>query len=87
LDARVRELVITDLDPARGWALVQTLVRLATDEYDVVKVALNPLETFVSVRGDAFYKQIDELATADPAFRRALDQIVPRWPASHVRRS
>ncbi|MBV8528973.1 MAG: hypothetical protein JOZ75_11710 [Candidatus Dormibacteraeota bacterium] len=85
LDARVLELVLTDLDPERGWSLVLMFLGMTEDEEDFKTVAIGPLETFVREHGDAFYDRIDERVQADEAFRRAVMMTITKWPGPHSR--
>ena len=85
LDARVLELVLTDLDPERGWHLVLTLLGMAEDKEDFTKVAIGPLETFVREHGHAFYDRIDERVQSDEAFRRAVMMTMRGWPGPYSR--
>ena len=81
LDDRVRELVLTDLDPERGWRLVLTLLRLAEDDAALTNVALGPLETFVTNHRDQFHGQIRRQAREDARFRQALSKTLTGWTA------
>jgi len=83
---RVRELTMGDLDRDRGWRLIVTLLHLAADDRDLGNVARQPLEEFIREHGDAFYDQIDQLATSDPRVQRALTMALGGWPGSHSRR-
>jgi hypothetical protein len=83
LDARVSELVQTDLDPERGWRLLLTLLRLAEDERDIAAVALGPLETFVRNHGDTMYQHIDRLAKPHTRLLAALERTTGGWPGRH----
>jgi hypothetical protein len=83
LEARVDELVQTDLDPERGWRLVNTLIRMAANEDDRWNVAAGPLAEFVRLHGDAFYEEIDEAAKTNTDFRWALTKTLAGWPGEH----
>jgi hypothetical protein len=87
LDARVSELVQTDLDPERAWNLLMALFRSASDERDVAAIALGPLDMFVRNHGDAFYARIDLLAKTDVSFLAALQKTLEGWPGRHHPRS
>lgn len=86
LDDRVLELMITGLDPERGWQLLLTLLRLAEDEGDVTQVAIRAPESFASEHHDEFLVRARDELALNPRFAEALSYTMAGWPGLDVER-
>lgn len=69
--ARVRELVQTDLDPARGWRLTKRIVQLAEDEPELRTVGRQILSPLLKWHEDLVGAELAELVRTDSRFRQA----------------
>jgi hypothetical protein len=69
---RVLELVKTDLDPPRGWKLVQSLVELAQTDDELWHVGADALSPIVERQADLVANELEHLTRTNPKYRRAL---------------
>jgi hypothetical protein len=80
LDGEVLELMLTEVDPERGWRVAMALLRAAETDQDVATIAIGPLETLLREHGARFLRRSEELAADDPTFRKALGGVYPHGP-------
>lgn len=84
LDDDVLGLMITDLDPERGWKVVLELLQIAETEEDIGSIAVALLEPLLREHGPRFVDRTDEMAGRDPRFRRALRGIYVHGPIADL---
>jgi hypothetical protein len=73
VDARILELTQSDLDPARGWRLVKTMVDLATTDDQLWRIGAHPLAPMASNHGALIEDELRKLYLSDPKWRKPLD--------------
>jgi hypothetical protein len=71
-DGWARELVMSDLDPERGWRLVLLMVESAEDDKDLSEIGDGPLYELLK-NHEEFLPRARDGASTDPRFRKALD--------------
>jgi hypothetical protein len=68
---RVLELTQSDLNPPRGWRLVQRLIRLAHDDDELWHVGHGPLATVLGNHEALVADDLERLVRTDPKYRQA----------------
>ena len=88
LDAHdeVTALMVLSDDPQPGWDLVRALVRQSENPQDIADIGIGPLEDLLRNHGPALLERTEQLARADPQFRRALHGINTREPITSMLR-
>jgi len=70
---RVLELTQTDLDPARGWRLVQKLVEFAGTDQQLWRIGEGPLATIVREHPELVREELTSFYRSDRKWRRAFE--------------
>jgi len=70
---RVLELTQTELDPARGWRLVQKLVEFAGTDEQLWRIGEGPLATIVREHPELVRKDLTSFYRSDRKWRRAFE--------------
>jgi hypothetical protein len=68
LDDDVLELMVTDLDPERGWRVIIESLRLAETESDILSIAVALLEPLLREHGARFVGRTEDMAGSAPRF-------------------
>jgi len=70
---RVLELTQTDLDPARGWRLVQKLVEFAGTDGQLWRIGAGPLATIVREHPELVREELTSFYRSDQKWRKAFE--------------
>jgi hypothetical protein len=70
---RVLELTQTDLDPARGWRLVQKLIEFAGTDEQLWRIGAGPLATIVREHPELVREELTNFYRSDRKWRRAFE--------------
>lgn len=69
---RVQELVQSDLDPGRGWRLVQVLVEIADSDRQLRLIGSEAISPLIANHSELVDGELATLARGDVKFRRAI---------------